>query len=312
MPKWNDVKANPSLVSQQSGCCGFAAVLMALLVRKSKVVDQLVACATTAKEFKRITKSTRVHERLLKRKRAGIVTGIDDFDQQLCLALMILFKEYCKQKGSLAWEACLTYSTLWSWAYSSMTYTKTTDGDVLNWLSFGMLGTAPVTTTGKPTKLKDIPEGAVVTHDDLSYKKGDLALPATSVPELLGMVDLSVAAQAKLVTDTVFSGFDGKAPSAVRSGALKTFHDELNDVQTKGSASSHGYADVILGVGNKPTETKFNAYDNVTHWVYLPAKPNSKPGKDEIHCWTWGAEQDLWASIAGKGFYPAYALYLNS
>jgi hypothetical protein len=306
MPTLNDVESDPSFVKQRAGCCGFAAVLMALLVRKSSVVDDLVDCATKGQQFKSISKSTRVQGRLLKRLKTGIISGKDDFDHQLCLALMLLFKELCKQESYSGWQECIDYSKLWSWNYAEINYEKA-EQSLLQWLTCDWFG-APTTTTMTVSKLQDVPLGAKATFKDLSYKKGDLAIPAVSFPDVLTMVGLSVAKASRLVDDSTFAGFDRKAASVARS-TLNKFHGELNGVQKNGSTGSLGYSDVILGVGNNFTG-KFNSYYNVTHWVYLPAVPKNTPSSDELQCWTWGAEHDLWGARL-NGYYPAYAIYLE-
>jgi hypothetical protein len=312
MPNLTQIKADPSLVDQIKGCCGFAGALMALLVRKSDVVDEIADCASKGQEFKGIVKSTKVHARLLKRLRVGIIPGSKPYDFAMCLALMILFKEYSKQNGLTAWDECITYSTKWSaWRYANIDVTQS-DTSLLRWLGGGDF---TVTTTTRVSKLKDVPTdlslSSGVSIQGASYKAGDLAVPADTMPALLGMLDLSVKRQGALIDNTSFAGFSGKKASAVKSN-FQAFQDEIRTIQLAGNASSVDYTDVILGVGDRPGNSDFEAYNNVSHWVYVPVKPNNKPGSGEFKVWTWGAEHDFWSSITDiGGYFPAYAIYLS-
>ncbi len=312
MPSLTQIKADPSLVDQIKGCCGFAGALMALLARDSDVVDEIADCTSKGQKFKDIVKSTRVHARLLKRLRVGIIPGSKPYDFAMCLALMILFKEYSKQNGLTAWDECITYSSKWSaWAYANIDVTQS-DTSLLRWLGGGDF---TVTTTTRVSKLGDVPTDLTlssgVSIQGYSYKRGDLAVPAATMPALLGMLGLTVKRQGALIDDTAFAGFSGKKASAVKS-KFQAFHDEIRRLQLAGSASSVDYSDVILGVGNKPGDSDFEAYDNVTHWVYVPVKPKNKPGSGEFKIWTWGAERDFWSDMTdGRSYYPAYAIYLS-
>ena len=73
MPSLRQIKIDPSLVDRRSGCCGFAAALMAMLVRDSDEVDELADCVTKGSKWRDIDKSTRVRDRLIKRMRVGII-----------------------------------------------------------------------------------------------------------------------------------------------------------------------------------------------------------------------------------------------
>lgn len=312
MPSLRDIETDPSLVDQIRGCCGFAGALMALLVRKSEVVGEIADCVSKGAKFKDIDKSTRVRDRLLKRLRVGIIPSNQPFDFAMCLALMILFKEHSKQEGSSAWQECIDYSATWSqWAYARMQWSET-DHSLLRLISGGDF---TVTTTTNASKLKDIPRGkslgSGVTIGGYSYKRGDLAVPADTMPALLDMVGLTVKRQGPLINDTGFRALSGRKASFARP-KFSGFQGEINRIQRAGSASSVDYADVILGVGNNPGDVGFEAYDNITHWVYVPVKPKSKPGSTEFKCWTWGAERDFWSFMTdGRGYYPAYAIYLS-
>lgn len=294
MPSLRQIKDDPSLVDQRSGCCGFAAALMALLARDSAEIDELVDCVTKGSKWKDIDKSTRVRDRLIKRLRVGIIPPNQPFDFCLCLALMILFKEHAKQTGSRAWDDCMEFSQVWSaWSYSTMQHTKT-DWSLLRWLDGG--GFSKTTTIATYSKLKDVPKGVKLggklTTTGLAYKKGDMAMPADRMPDLLEMVGLTVQAEGPLVGDRVFRTFEDEGSSFVRP-KVSAFHRELNRIQRAGSASSVDYADLILGLGNEPGNSDFEAYQNVTHWVYVPAKPKAPPVGTEFKCWTWGGRARL-------------------
>lgn len=232
------------------------------------------------------------------------------FDFAMCLALMILFKEHSKQERSSAWQECIDYSAVWTqWAYASMQYSES-DHSLMR-LILG--GDFTVTTTTVVTKLEDIPTSKTlrsgVTIDGYSYKRGDLAVPADTMPALLDLVGLTVRRQGRLIDDTGFRTLSGQDASFARP-RFSGFQAEINRIQQAGSARSVDYADVILGVGNNPGNAGFEAYDNITHWVYVPAKPKSKPGSTEIKCWTWGGERDFWSYMTDdRGYYPAYAIY---
>lgn len=295
MPSFSDIQSNPCTVTQLSGCCGFAAVVMALLTRKSAAIYQLAACASKGQPFRSITKSTHVRNRLLKRKRGGIIPSGDTFDQELCVALMILFKEYCRQSSNqlgAQWRRCLDFSVLFGWDYSTMNVTQIT-------------GTTTV------SKLKNVPQGAVRSNglsfpQRTSYKLGDLAMPADVMPSLLKMVGLTVQRHGVLTRS--FPALATKTATQAKA-TFKKFQDEMQRIQTGRMAPFRFKGDVILGVGDEPTNQRYAQYHYVTHWVYVPATPQTAPGNDEFRCWTWGNEHDFWATMAG--FYPAYGIYLG-
>lgn len=291
MPTIEQCKANPALLDQKTGCCGFAGVLMALLERKSDTFDELMKCVIMGTKFKGIDKAERVGDRLLRRLDAGIIPDETREDFAMCLALMILFKEHSKQTGSDAWERCIAYSRNWAWAYSNIITT----------------GPAPQALG----KIKDLPSDAMLDKEfsmaGLSYKRGDMACPDDVMPALLGLVDLTVQVQGELVDDAGFSAMLGK-PAGVAKTKIQTFAALMNRIQSTGSVRDEKFNGVILGVGNRKG---FEKYHNISHWVYVPTKPNALPASGDFKVWTWGAEHDFFGGIIpNKAYYPAYAIYL--
>jgi hypothetical protein len=314
MPTLRAIKGDPSLVDQIKGCCGFAGAIMALLVRKSATIDQLVDCIDRGTKFKGIDASSRVPGRIRKRIGTGIIADASNHDFMMCLALMILFKEHSKQEGDGDWQACLDYSAVWtSWAYDTMSYT-TSSTSLLRLISGGSFTEV---THHHVTKLKQVPRGKKVSLSELSYKGGDLAVPAPIMPSLLDLVEIDVVRHETLVDTSGFRLLKNKSANQAKL-SFTAFSAEVNRIQRAGSARSVDYSDIILGIGHEPGNQDFEPYDNITHWVYIPAKPKAKPRMGEFKCWTWGAEHDFWAHMVDvhranrrPGFYPAYAIYLD-
>lgn len=291
MPTLEQCKENPALLDQRTGCCGFAGALMALLARKSTIFDDIVECFILGSKFKDIEKSVRMGDRIMRRLDSGIIPDETREDFAMCLGLMVLFKEYSKQNGLDAWEKCITYSRSWKWEYANMS----------------SKGPQPQ----KFDKLKDLPSDAVLGKDfemaGLSYKKGDLACPDDVMPTLLGLVDISVQTQDELIDTSGFEALLGKSSGLVKPN-FRTFNTLMHQTQTTGSASANDFDGVIMGVGNRKG---FDAFHNVTHWIYVPTKPNNAPSSGDFKVWTWGNEHDFYNYIVDvKKYYPAYAIYL--
>ncbi len=293
MPTIKECEQDPSKVDQKTGCCGFAATLMHSFVTKSSALKDFLNCVIHCKPYRDVAKSIRITDRLLKRDRAGIIDIDAREDWMLCHGLMILFKESSKQKADGDWAKCETYSTLWSWSHGDLT----TD-TVL---------TAPA------TKVKDLISAKAKVNPEflgkLSYKRGDLAVPGDIIPNLVGLMDIAVDSTTTVPT-TDFRQFKDKNASQVKGG-FSSLTREVRTVQLTGSTASVNWGGMILGVGNKPTEAKFEAYANVTHWVYVPAKPKVAPGGDEFKIWSWGQELNFWHDIVERRrYYPAMVIKL--
>src|SRR4029079_9382604 len=121
-------------------------------------------------------------------------------------------------------------------------------------------------TTTQVSKLKNIPQGLSlgggVDIKGYSYKKGDLAVPAHTMPTLLGMLGLTVKKEEILLDTKSFAALKGEKTNTALP-KFKAFHKELRGLQLLGKADSVDYSDVILGVGDEPGNKDFEAYDNV-------------------------------------------------
>ena len=288
-----ECKKDPSKLDQNSGCCGFAAALMHLFVTQSSALNDFLNCVISCKAYRQIAKSTRITNRLIKRDLAGILDIDAHEDWMLCIALMLLFKESSKQKADGDWKKCSDYSTLWSWSYNDITTDSAQEPQV--------------------KKVKEVlAANAKVDANfaqDLSYKGGDLAVPADVLPKLLKLVDIDAIVRETVATKD-FKLFAGKKAAQMKNGFTQ-LEQEIRSVQTTGSTKAVKWSGLILGLGNKPGSAKFEAYDNVTHWVYVPARPNAVPANGEFKIWSWGKEFDFWKEIVdGKKYYPALVIEL--
>lgn len=325
MPTLSEIKKDVYKVNQLRGCCGFAATLMALLVRKSKVVDELVQCVANGRKFRDIDQSVRVKGRIEKRLKVGIIDSRGRHDFQLILALMILFKEYSKQNNLGAWEECIEYSQKWNgWNYAGLHFDHV-DDSLYRWAFGGpkgsgfFSGTYSQVTPRVVSKIKDVEQGKTIGNGltlGLSYKRGDFAVPGPLMATLLGMVGLTVFREGPLIETSGFRQFTRLATVQDKVSVVRPKYQILQSlmwkVQQAGSASAYNFSDAIVGVGNRPNQSDFEAYHNVTHWVYVPAKPKNKPGANEFKCWTWGGEYDFWQFMVNvKKYYPAYVIYLD-
>ncbi|WP_224245502.1 hypothetical protein [Hyalangium gracile] len=294
MPTIEECKKDPSILDQNSGCCGFAATLMHLFVTKSTALKDFLNCLLSCKAYPGVPKSTRITLRLLKRQDAGILDIDAREDWMLCHGLMMLFKESSKEKSDGDWAKCETYSQLWSWAHSNLT----TD-----------------TALSQPaTKVKELLAANAKVNasfaQGLSYKRGDLALPSDVLPNLLQLVGVTVAGQTVIPT-TEFIQAQKQTSLAQKQRNQAALTREIQQVQSGGSTSSRTWSGIILGVGDKPNDTKFQAYNNVTHWVYVPVKPNKPPASGEFKVWSWGKEFDFWDYFVGQeDYYPAVVVKL--
>lgn len=293
MPTIKECEQDPSRLDQKTGCCGFAATLMHSFVTKSGALKDFLNCVIHCRPYRDVARSIRITERLLKRDRAGIIDIDAREDWMLCHALMILFKERSKQNDDGDWARCETYSELWDWSHGDLT----TDTKM----------PAPA------TKVKELISAKAKVNteflDKLSYKRGDLAVPGGVIPNLVGLMDIGVASTARVPTSR-FREFKNKKASQVKRG-FSALTREVRNVQTTGSTASVPWSGIILGVGNRPTDAAFEAYDNVTHWVYVPARPNAKPGSDEFKIWSWGQELNFWRDIVdARHYYPAMVIEL--
>jgi hypothetical protein len=295
MPTLQECRDDPSLIDQVSGCCGFAAALMALVERNSQVVDDLVACVFEGHQFGNVARSTRIKDRVRRRERVGILDTTTQEDWALCFGLMILLKEHAKQNNLNAWNKCIQYSLLFQWGYSNIVVRGTNKSE---------------------TKLKPLTGYFVDWQVDqdfdfvgLSYKKGDLALPFDVLPTLLGLLGLQVHS-----TDDLGAGrvnFAVAQPPFVAQLACREFSAEMRGMQTAQNAQQRQYDGVILGVGKRP-DAQYGAYRHVCHWVYVPVSPtHGAPGAGDFKIWTWGQEREFWSDfVVNAGYYPAYALRL--
>jgi len=296
MPTIEECRKHPHKLDQHSGCCGFAAALMHLFVTKNKALNDFLNCMLSCKAYRGINKSTVITNRLIKRDLAGIIDIDAREDWMLCHGLMLLLKESSKQNGDDDWKKCEDYSKLWTgWTHGELT----TDS-VLQ----------------KPAeKLKDLIQANAKVNAEfqgkLSYKRGDMAVPADVLRNLLKLVDINIAG-AMPIDSNEFSKFNGKRAWQVQSNnAFTKFTEEVGDVQRSGSTSSVRWSGLILGVGNKPGNQDFEKYYNVTHWVYVPAKPVSTPNSDDFKIWTWGKELDFWGQLVEDAkYYPALVIDL--
>lgn len=293
MPTIEECRKDPSKLDQKSGCCGFAATLMHLFVTKSPALKEFLNCITSCKAYREVVKSTHITNRLLKRDAAGIIDIDAREDWMLCHALMILFKESSKQNADGDWAKCETYSAIWPWSYDKLT----TD--------------PPLQQQAK--KVKELLAANAKVDEQfskaLSYKRGDLAVPASVLSKLLGLVDIGSVLRQPVATKD-FRLFAGKNAAQVKNGFAK-LTQEVALVQATGSTASVDWSGLILGVGNRPGNADWEAYDNVAHWVYVPAKPNSAPAVGEFKIWSWGKELDFWTDIVDKRkYYPALVVEL--
>jgi hypothetical protein len=294
-----DCKKTPHLMGHPNadrGLCSFSGTLMALLDRKDyRLVDPLFHCAKVGGTVAGVAKSAQIKSRLQKRIDHGIIPNdegaIDDW--LCCLGLMILFKEWSKQAPNNAWDQCKSYSDLFpGFKYNEL---KLASG-------------------AKVTKLKQLPSNAVMDDDvdgfkmsDLSYKKGDFAMPPSVLPLLLGLAGLSVSKTKVLISDA-------KTVGSLKNWQLfqlrnKLFLGEMFGSQNTGKGSHKG---VMLGVADytNPREDLASEY-NVVHWVYVPPVATQKPKEGDFWVWSWGLEASARDLVyTNQHLVPVWAAYL--
>ncbi|MFY0530340.1 hypothetical protein ACN28I_46620 [Archangium gephyra] len=145
--------------------------------------------------------------------------------------------------------------------------------------------------------------------NELSYKRGDLALPADVLKNLLALVDIKVAG-ALPIKAAEFHNFAGKRSRQVKPDFAK-FTEEVARVQNAGSTNSVRWSGLVLGVGDRPGDQRFEPYHNVTHWVYVPAKPKAAPAVGDFKIWSWGQELSFWSDLVDRNnYYPALVIDL--
>jgi len=293
MPTIEECKQDPHKLNQNTGCCAFAAALMHMFVTKNVALKDFLNCLMSCKAYRDVHKSTQITQRLIKRDLAGIIDIDAREDWMMCHGLMILLKESSKQKGDGDWAKCETYSALWSWSHGNLT----TDSVLPQ----------------PANKVKDLVQANAKVDQafkkELSYKRGDLAVPADVLKNLLALVDIKVAGALPIKADE-FKNFAGKRSSQVKPDFAK-FTEEVARVQSSGSTNSVRWSGLVLGVGNRPGAQQFEPYHNVTHWVYVPAKPKAAPAVGEFKIWSWGQELNFWSDLVdGNNYYPALVIDL--
>jgi len=295
-------------LDQHSGCCGFAAALMALLDKDptNTMWNKIKACVMNGARFDPAgSKSTSIKARIKRRKDLGL---INDEDHQLCLGLMLLLKEHLRttlptmmtSKDHPIWEACKPYSQCFAWTYAEGSYTDKT-------------GTK-LTSSHRKLKnvVKNIKTGTKINLGSHSYKKGDLCLTKDALKALLQMVGLDYGTDQVILDSTDFATVSGKAsPTASWSSVKATL------VSKYMNGAGLGFKGAILGMGYVGQDASFGTYGNIAHWVYLPAQ-SAKTMSDDLTVWTWGHDpllSQLWEVThpvlmhgVPLSFIPVYAL----
>lgn len=251
-----DLKTNPYKVTQHAGCCGFAATLMALLVVDQGEFDDIYATLQRGSSYRAITNSTKVKARVFKRC-AGSLIGAPDLCARMNIALMILFKEYLKERDqSYVWDECVSYSQLFeTWQYGS--------------------------------KLKSLPSiSDARTAMPFSYKHGDLALTVPATRALLGMVGTGLTDADSLVANEALDSVRLNPLTITANTTLDTNLSKVVDWVNKGV-----YAGGVIGVAKQAFigVDEHKPYEYVAHWVYLPKQTTTHANVWDTEVWTWGA-----------------------
>lgn len=250
-----ELESNHSLFDQTYGCCGFAATVMSLLDCNQSAFNELYSTVVTGAKYRDITIANRVKSSI--QKRLATTDWKDLLDIKMCVGLMIIFKEYLGKKKIPIWNGLKRYSALFDQNGTSWTY-----------------GTKIRNTTGK------LP---------FSYKRGDLALTIPGCKKLMQLVHSE-----RIEIDHI----DLATNIEFKPGIVKGLHPKIIPnlkILTNGFKKLSPYAGAIIGMANNDWHnqaTKYELYDFICHWVYVPQQSRIMNPK-KVKVWTWGDEFEL-------------------
>lgn len=299
MPQLEDILEIPSLVDQRSGCCGFAAGLMAVLDKGDRdTIGEIVNCLINGTVYRKIKNTHKVRFSMLKRRALNIVPWRHEpslghlstkenhklIDFEMCIAIMLIFKHFCAYRNSNDWQECVDYSALfgdWTYELEIRKFRGDLDGH-------GLVSQKRLLELGYRHKFGDDINTKV---SELSYRTGDLAVPPSVMPKLLKMLGLNVVAASAVTLAQA-------ATLMIRSGAIQRMNRKKIQWQDRRVAHVHrgeyarvAYKSMIIGIGRTDHHNAaFQQYNNVEHWAYVPSYTLVPPRENSGLCWTWGRE----------------------
>lgn len=93
---------------------------------------------------------------------------------------------------------------------------------------------------------------------------------------------LKVAKREALVGDPAFRMMC-TLPVFLAQKWVSDWNDAVYAVQAARSSNKVNYHGILIGVGNRPGQSAFEVYNNVSHWVYAPVLTNYKrPVKGDL------------------------------